>query len=60
MKEVSKTAERQPAERAEKKQYVKPRVLSVEMLEVVAATCDPNAGGKSEGDFACLAGPINS
>lgn len=40
-----------------KKTYQKPRILSVEKMEVVASTCN---GGKSAPDPACGAGPINS
>ena len=40
-----------------KRIYQKPKILSVEKLEIVAATC---IGGKVEGTFECDALPSNS
>lgn len=48
-----------PEARSGKKPYCKPQVLSVEMLEVVAATCDGGKAVQFDGNCGTI-GPINS
>lgn len=37
----------------QRKRYETPRILSVESLEVLAATCDPSGGGKADALHGC-------
>jgi len=57
MKRPDKDCKRGGAHRAEKRPYKKPRILSRERLEAMAADCSAS-GGKS--DATCTPGPVFS
>ncbi len=50
MKDIGKTNQNKSSRRLAKKKYVQPDILSIEVLEVLAANCQP---GKAFGNGAC-------